>query len=125
MRLHSYALAIPVSCLNNRDKGGGAGRGRAAQERAIDAGGGGAGHHLSGMTPDKNADRALETCTQLLSFQPSGQSCKPHPSQREEVSGHTATIELSPQQKLDVTNQIRALRRLHPLSWSTIMSQRV
>ena len=24
-----------------------------------------------------------------------------------------------PQQKLDVVNQIRALRRLHPLSWST------
>ena len=36
-------------------------------------------------------------------------SCKPHPSQREEGSGHAATIELSPRQKLDVTNQIRAL----------------
>ena len=35
-------------------------------------------------------------------------------------SGHTATIELSPRQKLDLTNQICALRRLHPLSWSTI-----
>ena len=44
---------------------------------------------------------------------------------REEGSGHAATIELSPQQKLDVTNQIRALRRSHPLSWSTITSQRV
>ena len=28
-------------------------------------------------------------------------------------SGHTATIELSPRQKLDVTNQIRALRADH------------
>ena len=52
-------------------------------------------------------------------------SRKPHPSQREEESGHAATIELSPWQKLDVTNQICALRRSHPLSWSTIMSQRV
>ena len=44
---------------------------------------------------------------------------------REEGSGHAATIELSPRQKLVVTNQIRALRRSHPLSWSTITSQRV
>ena len=36
-------------------------------------------------------------------------SRKPHPSQKEEGSGHTATIELSPRQKLDVTNQIHAL----------------
>ena len=43
----------------------------------------------------------------------------------ERGSGHAATIELSSQQKLDVTNQICALRRLHPLSWSTITSQRV
>jgi len=49
------------------------------------------------------------------------QSRKPHPSQREEGSGHTATIELSPQQKLDVTNQMCALRRSHLLSWSTII----
>ena len=34
---------------------------------------------------------------------------------REEGSGHAATIELSPQQKLDVTNQIRDLCRSHPL----------
>ena len=37
------------------------------------------------------------------------ESCKPHPSQREEESGYAATIELSPRQKLDVTNQIRGL----------------
>ena len=30
-----------------------------------------------------------------------------------------ATTELSPQQKLDVANQIHALHRSHPLSWST------
>ena len=47
------------------------------------------------------------------------------PSQREEGSGHAATIELSPRQKLVRTNQIRALRSSHPLSWSTITSQRV
>ena len=35
------------------------------------------------------------------------------PSQREEGSGHAATIELSPRQKLVRTNQIRALRRSH------------
>ena len=32
--------------------------------------------------------------------------------------GHAATIELSPRQKLDVTNQIRALHGLHLLPWS-------
>ena len=37
----------------------------------------------------------------------------------EEGSGHTATIELSPLQKLDMANQIRALCRSHLLSWST------
>ena len=47
-------------------------------------------------------------------------SHKPHPLQREEGVGHTATIELSSQQKLDVANQIRILRRL---SWSTITSR--
>ena len=41
----------------------------------------------------------------------------------ERGSGHTATIELLLRQKLDVTNQICALHRLHPLSWSTITSQ--
>ena len=41
------------------------------------------------------------------------------------LSGHAATIELSPWQKLDVTNQICALRRSHLLSWSTTMSQHV
>ena len=38
---------------------------------------------------------------------------------REKGSGHAATIELSPQQKLTVTNEICALHRLHPLSWSS------
>ena len=46
-----------------------------------------------------------------------------HTLHREEGSGHAATIELSPWQKLDVTNQIRALCRLHPLSRSTFTSQ--
>ena len=40
-------------------------------------------------------------------------------------SGHAATIELSPRQKLVRTNQICALRGSHSLSWSTITSQRV
>ena len=44
---------------------------------------------------------------------------------REDGSGHTVTNELLPRQKLDATNQIRALRRSHLLSWSTITSQRV
>ena len=44
---------------------------------------------------------------------------------REEGSGHAATIELSPWQKLDVTNQIHALHRPHPLSRSTITSKRI
>ena len=39
-------------------------------------------------------------------------------------SGHAATMELYPWQKLDVTNQIHALRRSHPLSWSIITSRR-
>ena len=38
---------------------------------------------------------------------------------REEGSGHAASIELSPRQKLDMTNQIHAVRRSHPLSWSS------
>ena len=38
---------------------------------------------------------------------------------REEGSGHTATIESLPWQKLAVTNEIRALQRLHPLPWSS------
>ena len=46
-----------------------------------------------------------------------------HTLRREEGSCHAATIELSSRQKLDVTNQIHALRRLHPLSCSTIMSR--
>ena len=46
-----------------------------------------------------------------------------HTLRREEGSGYAATIEeLSPRQKLDVTNQIHTLCRSHPLSWSTIMS---
>ena len=45
-------------------------------------------------------------------------SRKPHPSQREEVSGHATHTELSPWQKSTVTNEIHALCRLHPLSWS-------
>ena len=35
--------------------------------------------------------------------------------ERIEGSGHAATIELSPQQKLDVTNQIHVFRRSHPV----------
>ena len=46
-------------------------------------------------------------------------SCKPHPLQREEGSGYAAIIKLLPRQKLAVTNEIRTLRRLHPLSWSS------
>ena len=38
----------------------------------------------------------------------------------EEGSGHASTIELLPQQKLDVINQMRSLRTSHPLSWSSI-----
>ena len=38
-----------------------------------------------------------------------------HTLLREEGSCHAATIELSPQQKLDVTDQIHVLRRLHLL----------
>ena len=38
-----------------------------------------------------------------------------HTLHREEGSGHTATIELSPQQKLDATNQICSYCRSHPL----------
>ena len=40
-------------------------------------------------------------------------------SQREEGSGHAATIELSLQEKVGVTNEIRELRRLYPLSRSS------
>ena len=40
-------------------------------------------------------------------------------TEREEGSGHAATIELSPRQKLAVTNEIRTLHRLHLLSWSS------
>ena len=42
-----------------------------------------------------------------------------HPSQREEGSGPTVTTKLPPQQKIGVTNEIQALHRLHPLSWSS------
>ena len=48
-----------------------------------------------------------------------------HTLHREDGSGHTATIELLPRQKLDVTNQICTLCRSHPLSWSTITSTRL
>ena len=41
---------------------------------------------------------------------------KPHPSHREERSGHAATIKLLPWQKLAVTDEICALYRSHPLS---------
>ena len=41
-----------------------------------------------------------------------------HTLHREEGFGHAATIELLPW-KLPVTNEICALRRLHPLSWSS------
>ena len=46
-----------------------------------------------------------------------------HTLRREEGSGHAATIDLSLWQKLDATNQICALRKLHPLAWSTITSR--
>ena len=42
-----------------------------------------------------------------------------HTLRREEGSGHAAILDLSPQQKLDVTNQICALRSSYPLSWSS------
>ena len=45
-----------------------------------------------------------------------------HTLRREEGYGYAATIELSPRQKLDVTNQIHALRKSDLLSWNTIMS---
>ena len=38
---------------------------------------------------------------------------------REEESGHAATIEFSPRQKLAVTNEICTVCSLHPLSWSS------
>ena len=38
---------------------------------------------------------------------------------RKEEFGHSTTIELLPQQKVDVTNEICILRGLHPLSWSS------
>ena len=37
----------------------------------------------------------------------------------QERSGHTATIERLPWQKLAVTNEIDTLHRLHLLSWSS------
>ena len=78
-------------------------------------------HHLGIERQENN-----RSTTRELLQEHSLLSCKPHPLQKEEGSGHAATIELSPRQELDVTNQIRtALRRLHPLSWSTITSQRV
>ena len=46
-------------------------------------------------------------------------SHKPHSLQSEEGSGHATTIELLPQQKPAVTNEIHRLCRLHPLSWSS------
>ena len=42
-----------------------------------------------------------------------------HTLLREEVSGHAATIELPPQQKLAVINEVCALHRLHLLLWSS------
>ena len=67
----------------------------------------------------KFLDPPLGSVTHVQRRQQQSHSRKPHPSQREEGSGHAATIELSPRQKLDVTNQIRAPRRSHqtlPLS---------
>ena len=49
-------------------------------------------------------------------FQCHVRSLTGHTLCREGGSVHAATIELSPWQKLDVTNQIRILHRLHPLS---------
>ena len=42
-----------------------------------------------------------------------------HTLHREEGSGHAATVELSPRQKLAVNNEICALYRSHRLSWSS------
>ena len=42
-----------------------------------------------------------------------------HAQLTEEGSCHATTIKLSPRQKLDVTNHIHALHRLHPLSLSS------
>ena len=42
-----------------------------------------------------------------------------HPSQREEGSRPTVTTKLPPWQKIGVTNEIQALHRLPPLSWSS------
>ena len=52
-----------------------------------------------------------------------GCSLASHTLCREEGSGLAGTIELSPQQKFDVTNHICTLRRSHLLSWSTITLQ--
>ena len=41
-----------------------------------------------------------------------------HTLHRDDGFGHTATIELSPRQKL-VTNEINTLHKLHLLSWSS------
>ena len=49
-------------------------------------------------------------------------SRKPHPLQREEGSCHAATMDLLPLPKLAVTNEIHAVRRMHPLSWIAITS---
>ena len=42
-----------------------------------------------------------------------------HTLRREEGSGHAAITELLPRQKLAMSNEIHALRRLHPLSRSS------
>ena len=85
--------------------------------------------HVTTHVANTDCDMCVEcVCTALRA------SLASHTLRRErpEGSGHAATIELSPRQKLDVTNQkldvtnqIRALRGSHPLSWSTITSQRV
>ena len=51
---------------------------------------------------------------QTLPLSAKGVACE-----TKEGSGHIATIELSPQQKLAVTNEIWAFCRLHLLSWSS------
>jgi len=70
--------------------------------------------------------KILQICFQIFStighILPVSQGTTLH---REEGSGHAAIIRLFPQQKLDVTNQIHAVCRSHPLSWSTLTSQHV
>ena len=59
---------------------------------------------LNSFVPDEDEMLHIKNC------QEHDKSCKPHPSQRNEGSGHAATIELLPWKKVAVTNEICALR---------------